>query len=65
MENIDDPTFHFNSSLTIQSQNRYKYYTPAATVDIFRSSSRKVVALVNAALIDFNLLTPDTTLKNN
>ena len=63
MESIDDPTIHFNNSLTIQSQNCNNYDTLAATADRFRSSSREVVALVNAVLIDLNMLTPETALS--
>ena len=58
-----DPPFEPPRNLTIQSnQNRYTHQKLAATADIFRTSNREVVALVNAALIDLNLLTSEVTL---
>ena len=61
--NSSDPPFEPPRNLTIQSnQNRYTYQKLAATADRFRASNREVVALVNAALIDLNLLTSEVTL---
>ena len=54
---IFQPTLPFETF-----QNRHSYPTLSATADRFRSSSREVVALVNAALKDLNLITPDITL---
>ena len=60
---LEDPTFQLNDLRTVQStQNRYSYQKLAATADRFRSSNREVVALVNAALMDLNLITSEVTL---